>query len=218
MGALFLLRHGQASLGSADYDQLSEVGAHQARLAGRRLAGADLALTRIASGALARQQQTLVAVLAELAGPPGDAVVDARLDEYDHTDVLSMHQPGVSFESTAPESNRALQSALDEAVARWMAGESGYRETHEAFVDRVLAATAEALDAPGTALVVTSAGVIGVLVAAVLGLDPDQWPALARITVNGSITKVISGRAGRSLLTFNDHAHLEHDRALITYR
>jgi broad specificity phosphatase PhoE len=218
VGALFLLRHGQASLGTADYDQLSPAGAHQAQLAGRRLARAEVALTSIATGALARQQQTLAAVLGELGRPADEAVVDARLDEYDHADVLAVQQPGLSFESTAPGDNRALQSTLDEAVARWMAADSGYREAHGAFVDRVLDASSDALERPGTTLAVTSAGVIGVLVASVLGLDLEQWPALARITVNGSITKIISGRSGRNLLTFNDHAHLEHDRGLITYR
>ena len=38
------------------------------------------------------------------------------------------------------------------------------------------------------------------------------------IMVNASLSKVISGRSGTRVLTFNDHAHLEHDRALITYR
>jgi hypothetical protein len=65
---------------------------------------------------------------------------------------------------------------------------------------------------------VTSAGVIAVVCARLLGLRVEEWPALARVMVNASLTKVISGRTGQRLLTFNDHAHLEHDRALITYR
>ena len=32
MGVLLLVRHGQASLGAADYDQLSELGHRQAQL------------------------------------------------------------------------------------------------------------------------------------------------------------------------------------------
>jgi hypothetical protein len=51
-----------------------------------------------------------------------------------------------------------------------------------------------------------------------LGLPVERWPSLARLVVNASITKVISGRMGTSLVTFNDHAHLESERALITYR
>ena len=38
MGVLLLLRHGQGSMGTADYDRLSELGGEQARLAGARLA------------------------------------------------------------------------------------------------------------------------------------------------------------------------------------
>jgi hypothetical protein len=49
-------------------------------------------------------------------------------------------------------------------------------------------------------------------------LPADRWPVLARIIVNGSITKIISGRTGTNLLTFNDYAHLEGDRSLVTYR
>jgi hypothetical protein len=36
--------------------------------------------------------------------------------------------------------------------------------------------------------------------------------------VNCSITRMSSGQAGDVLMTFNDYAHLEPDRSLITYR
>ena len=36
--------------------------------------------------------------------------------------------------------------------------------------------------------------------------------------INASITKIITGHMGTNMVTFNDHAHLETDRALITYR
>jgi hypothetical protein len=36
--------------------------------------------------------------------------------------------------------------------------------------------------------------------------------------VNASITKFITGYTGTYMVRFNDHAHLETDRALITYR
>jgi broad specificity phosphatase PhoE len=71
---------------------------------------------------------------------------------------------------------------------------------------------------PGTTLAVTSAGVIAVACAQLTGLPADRWPALARIAVNASITKLITGSTGTHLLTFNDHAHLEGDRSLVTYR
>lgn len=72
--------------------------------------------------------------------------------------------------------------------------------------------------APGGTVAVTSGGVIAAVCAQALGLPIERWPGLARLLVNASITKFISGRTGTHLLTFNDHAHLESDRTLITYR
>ena len=37
-----------------------------------------------------------------------------------------------------------------------------------------------------------------------------------RVLANASVTKVVSGRRGLSLLTFNEHTHLLPDR--VTYR
>ncbi|MGH3238699.1 MAG: histidine phosphatase family protein [Streptosporangiaceae bacterium] len=71
---------------------------------------------------------------------------------------------------------------------------------------------------PGGTVAVTSGGVIATICARALGLPIERWPRLARLLVNASITKVISGQTGTHLVTFNDHAHLESDRALITYR
>ncbi|HLK79162.1 MAG TPA: histidine phosphatase family protein [Streptosporangiaceae bacterium] len=216
MGVLVLLRHGQASMGTADYDQLSELGHRQARAAGARLARADPRIGQVWSGGLARQDQTARAVLAELGRPPGDLCTDGRLDEYDPAGILGLSDPFAA--ATTPESRRALQVTLDEALARWIQGGAGYPEPHAAFTARVQAAVGELAALPGTTLAVTSAGVIAVACARVAGLPADRWPALARVVVNASLTKLITGSTGTNLLTFNDHGHLEDDRSLITYR
>lgn len=219
MGVLVLLRHGQASMGTADYDKLSELGHRQTRAAGARLARADLGIGQVWSGALARQQETAQGVLAELGRPPGDLRTDDRLDEYDPAGILGTDKGSDLFAgATTAESRRALQVTLDEALARWIRGGPAYPETHAAFTTRVHAAVAELTALPGTTLAVTSAGVIAVACARLTGLPADRWPALARVAVNASITKLITGSTGTHLLTFNDHAHLEHDRSLITYR
>jgi broad specificity phosphatase PhoE len=220
MGVLLLLRHGQASLGAANYDELSELGRRQARAAGDRLAGADLEIGHVVCGSLVRQRDTAQAVLAGLGRRMADLAVSDRLDEYDHIGLLATHPSGISFEAaTTDEGNRAVQPALEEAIARWAAGGGGdYRERHDEFTGRVLDAVGELSERPGTTLAVTSGGVIAVACAQQLGLPLTHWPALARVLVNGSITKFVTGRSGTNLLTFNDHAHLESDRAMITYR
>jgi broad specificity phosphatase PhoE len=218
MGVLLLLRHGQASLGASDYDRLSDLGRQQARLAGARLGDASVTVDRIMCGALVRQRDTAIAALAAMNRPELGLSVDARLDEYDHAGVLAVHTSAVSFESATPDSARHVQSALEEAISKWAAGGDGYAEAHAEFVGRVHDVVTELEAMRGCTLAVTSGGVIAVAAAHLLGLPADQWPALARVCVNASITKVITGESGSSLLTFNDHAHLEHDRSLITYR
>jgi broad specificity phosphatase PhoE len=103
-------------------------------------------------------------------------------------------------------------------IGRWISGGTGYGETHDAFIERVQGAIGDLVVKPGVTVAATSGGVIAAYCALSLGLPVERWPSLARLVVNASITKVISGRMGTSLVTFNDHAHLESDRALITYR
>jgi len=220
VGILVLLRHGQASVGTSNYDRLSDNGRRQARLAGARLAAADLRFDRVIAGALTRQRDTATEVMTELRLDERDLQLDDRLDEYDHLGMMDRQNSAVSFETaTSASSGRALQSALDEAIARWIAGEGGhYRENHADFLGRVIASVRELAALPGSTLAVTSGGVIAAVCAQLTGMPSDGWPALAKVTVNASITKLIVGRSGVNLLTFNDHAHLEHDRALVTYR
>jgi broad specificity phosphatase PhoE len=218
MGVLLLVRHGQGSMGTADYDQLSELGHRQARAAGARLARADVSISQVWCGGLVRQQETAHAVLAELGRPLSELRADVRLDEYDPLGVLGRDIADDPSAATTPASRRALQTTLDEALSRWIQGGPGYPEPHGAFTGRVEAAVASLAARPGTTLAVTSAGVIAVACAQLTGLSADRWPALARVVVNASITKLITGQTGTHLLTFNDHAHLEGDRSLITYR
>ena len=220
MGVLLLVRHGQASLGTADYDKLSDMGRRQARLTGARLAGTDLVVDRVVSGALTRQRDTAQAVLAALARPGSQLLLDDRLDEYDHIGVMARHTPEITFETAAAsgEAGRALQSTLEEAIGRWISGGAGYAETHDAFIGRVMAAVRDLAAAPGVTVAVTSGGVIAAYFVRTLGLPDERWPGLARLIVNASITKVITGHTGTNLVTFNDHAHLECERDLITYR
>lgn len=220
MGVLLLLRHGQASLGAADYDQLSDIGWRQAQVTGARLARADLAIDRVVCGTLTRQRDTARPVMAALGLPESGLRVDERLDEYDHIGVMARHPSQITFSTAAAdgESGRALQSALEEAIDRWMSGGTGYQESHDEFIRRVMEAVGDLTAEAGGTLAVTSGGVIAAACVRALGLPLERWPGLARLLVNGGITKFISGRTGTHLVTLNDHAHLEPDRTLITYR
>jgi broad specificity phosphatase PhoE len=179
----------------------------------------------VVHGSLRRQRETAEAIAATWAdapdGPPplGE---DARWDEYDHQQLLTAlaADPGYAArqgaDAAASDPARAFQAALDEALERWTAGahDDEYAETFGAFGERVGLALDEAVarageaTRPGATVVVSSAGAIGAVVAALLRLDTEAWAALNRVAVNTGITTVVAGARGRSVVTFNDHAHL----------
>ena len=205
MGLLLLVRHGQASFGADDYDQLSDLGRRQARRLGERLAGQGVA--RVVSGGMTRQRDT-----ADELGLGLPVQQDPRLDEYDHVSLLE------SFAAAGFGVDGHPQDVLDRALAWWAQGGEGEHERHQDFLDRVQHAVGELTALPGVTVAVTSGGVIATVCERWLRMPPGSWPILARVIVNASVTKVATGRSGTWLLTLNDHAHVEEDRSLLTYR
>jgi broad specificity phosphatase PhoE len=214
MPLLVLVRHGQASFGSADYDVLSPVGRQQALRTAGALRDAGIEAAHIISGSLRRQRDTADAI--------GDAfglspTIDERWNEYDADAVLAEHSdsdqrlehPGGPAET--PSSPREFQRVLERALESWIrAGEdSPTPETWPAFNRRVGDALQDAGHAhSGTTVVVSSGGVIGALVVALIGVDPISFPRLNRVTINCGITRVIVGSAGTTLVSFNEQGHL----------
>lgn len=223
MPQLVIVRHGQASFGGEDYDVLSELGGRQARAARAGLDARGIVPSRIVHGTLRRQIDT-AAAWADL----GEAVVDAGWNEYDSADLLGAHDvAGASLENPevatggAPDS-RSFQAVLDQALLAWIAAgdDSPAAETWPAFRDRVLGALRAAAGALGrgeVGLVVSSGGAIAVCCAALLGLPPEKLVDFNRVVINAAITKVTIGRGGTTLVSFNEHAHLDAD-GLVTYR
>ncbi|MEV6899790.1 histidine phosphatase family protein [Amycolatopsis sp. NPDC051372] len=218
MGAIYLVRHGQASFGAADYDALSERGFEQSTVVGRELARRGVEFAQVRSGSLARQRDTAATALKTL-GSDAAVVEDPRWNEYDHVDISRHHAGG------APqEDSRAYQGVLDAALGAWVAaGADGpCAETWPAFLERCTAGLTDVVESLGKgehALVFTSGGVIGTIAGAVLGVPEVGLLKFNRVTVNTGITKLTSGRGGVNLLTFNEHPHFEAEAAqLLTYR
>jgi broad specificity phosphatase PhoE len=220
MGAIYLVRHGQASFGADDYDQLSERGAEQSKITAAELARREISFAQARSGSLSRQRKTAEIMLAGLGGGLV-AKEDPRWNEYDHEDISAHHAGGAGQDSTDP---RAYQGVLDTALTNWIeAGEGGpCAETWPAFLARVRGALEDVVAALGKgehAVVFTSGGVIATLCGALIGDPAAGLLKLNRVTVNAGITKLVSGRGGITLLSFNEHPHFEAGAAkLLTYR
>lgn len=226
MSVILLLRHGQASFGAANYDVLSPKGFRQAEVLGRSLLARGVHLDAAVSGTLARQRDTARTTLAAAGAGNLAAQVDPGWDEYDHDGVyagFAADQLGTPPVDPA-EVSRAFQDRLEVALASWSAGTegTGVRPEWTAFSARVAAATDAVVAGLGsgqTVAVFTSGGVISAVCARLLALPPAAVVAFNRVTVNAAITKVVCGRRGATLVSFNDHAHFEGPAAkLLTYR
>lgn len=212
MGALHLIRHGQASWGADDYDQLSELGTRQATWLGTSWEASGFAPTWSVAGSMKRHAQTAVATIDAIDGDLYD--VDARWNEYDHLGLT-----GHLDASTRPSDPREFQALLDDSLTRWVAGGIDGTEPFAGFRERVVGALEDAVAEAGSGrsvAVFTSGGPIAMVASHLLTGDASLFIALNRVIVNASVTTVIVGRGGSRLLTFNEHTHLPADQ--VTFR
>src|SRR5215212_5206975 len=94
MSVVLLVRHGQASWGAEDYDELSPLGEQQSRVLGAALAARGVRPDVVLRGAMKRHRQTAEATAAG-AGWAGDIVEDDGWNEFDHRQMLDLHPPRV---------------------------------------------------------------------------------------------------------------------------
>jgi broad specificity phosphatase PhoE len=67
--------------------------------------------------------------------------------------------------------------------------------------------------------VFTSGGVVSAICASILGLTPEAFLSVNRTMVNASLTKIVHGRSGTSLVSLNEHGHFDGpNRELLSYR
>jgi broad specificity phosphatase PhoE len=225
MPAILLVRHAQASFGADDYDVLSARGRRQCRILSSALRRSGVVPTRVISGTLRRQQDTARACAA-LAERQLDR--DGRWDEYDTPEVLIHHGPPEArtgelrlWPPKIPSGD--FQDVLDAAVLEWIAAGpatgcaqpwSGFRDTARRALDDLVSS----LRSQETAVVITSGGTIAALCTSLLELPPTAFVALNRVAVNTGISRVVHGRRGTSLISYNEHSHLGARPELLTYR
>ena len=222
MSRILLVRHGQASFGAADYDNLSDTGHEQSRVLGRALAARGVSADVVVAGEMKRHDQTAGGVL-EGAGWAADVTVDAGWNEFDHLQVLAVHDQPTTAEGESEKAS--FQRWFEEATRRWTSGEhdKAYDESFGAFTSRVEAALgrlADVVPRQGTAVVLTSGGPVAWACASLLADAPvartDLWLRLNPVSVNTGTSTIVRGSRGTTLVSFNAHDHLSPD--LITYR
>jgi broad specificity phosphatase PhoE len=233
MPAIYLIRHGQASFGQENYDQLSELGQRQAQHLGSKLNARIPSFDAINLGTMLRHRQTAELCIDAMGqnATQADLQFDTGWNEYDHQNILAQLNPMLATaEGTEKfireQSNpaKAFESAFNDAVARWMSGDyvEGYTESWNDFRNRVRNALHNAIaqspDAKHIA-VFTSGGPISLLSQALLGVPEQNLMHLNWTLVNCGITKLVNTKTRTFVATLNEHVHFEGQHgSLITYK
>ena len=235
MGQIYLVRHGQASFGTANYDQLSELGVEQAQLLGNWFADCGLRFDRVVTGGMIRHRQTAdacMAALPEALRPQTDWLSDVGFNEYDHHEVLLRHRPDFvdpiavkDFLARSENPKQVFQKIFELAMMRWMGGEhdADYGEPWPVFRARCIAALQRLLESAGASqkiVVFTSGGTIATLCQHLLELPDSQTAELNWSLVNSSMTKLLYQPGKVTLSYLNNYAHLEllGEKQSVTYR
>lgn len=215
MGTLYLVRHGQASFGADDYDQLSELGQRQCQALGQALAQRGLEPAAVLLGTLRRHQQSWQALAAGLGSGAETIATQAwpGLNEYDSLALLQAIGGEPLPPHDSPEGFKAHFRRLRQALTAWMAGEITPHgmPRYLDFRAGVLQALSHAQShhVGQAVLVVSSGGPISTAVAHVLGAGASAAIDLNMRLRNSSLTELVFSAKRMELLAFNTLPHLE---------
>jgi broad specificity phosphatase PhoE len=233
---IYMIRHGQASFGKEDYDQLSPLGKRQARILAQHFLDTGFQPDAVYSGTMARQTGTAQEVLSAYRAANRKVPDLERLsgfNEYDSAAVIKALFPDMvrddpSLNDELPRmfvSKDSFKRVFEAAMLRWVTGQfdSPEFESWEALKARVAGSLRLVMDSHGRGkniAVFTSGGAIAATVAHVLGISGQRAIRLNWQLVNSSVSRFMYNDERITLAGFNAFAHLEvaGDPSLITYR
>ena len=211
MGNLYLVRHGQASFGAADYDNLSELGHRQSVRLGEYFAGKGLQFDAVITGTLKRHAQTWAGI-AQGAGLTHQPLEWPGLNEYDSEAVIKAIHPTPLEKPDTPEMYRHHFRLLRDGLTQWMNGVVSPQgmPSYDDFVRGVTSALEHVRKShTGNVLIVSSGGPISTAVGHVLGTTPETTIELNLRIRNSSVTELAYTPKRHMLVTYNTLPHLD---------
>lgn len=228
MGTLYLVRHGQASFGADDYDQLSPLGQRQSERLGAYWRERGVRFEAVLTGTLRRHAQTWAGIAEGLGlthphNPlPEAPILWPGLNEYDSEAVIATIHPEPLPKPDTPERYRHHFRLLRDGLTQWMNGVVSPRGM-PSYTDFV-AGVRGALDHvrqnfDGPVLIVSSGGPIATAVGQVLGTTPETTIELNLRIRNTAVSEFQYSPRRHTLLSYNALPHLDttEHRDWITY-
>jgi broad specificity phosphatase PhoE len=213
MGHLYLVRHGQASFGADDYDQLSALGRQQAVRLGAYWRERGMRFDAVITGTLKRHRQTWEGIAEGLGVATDDVLPWPGLNEYDSEAVIATIHPEKLQKPDTPELYRHHFRLLRDGLGAWMQGRTA-PVGMPSYVD-FLAGVTTALDHVraehhgAKVLVVSSGGPISTAVGHVLGTPAETTIELNMRIRNTAVTEFVFTPKRHMLLTYNTLPHLD---------
>lgn len=240
---LWLVRHGQASFGQADYDCLSELGEQQSRILGEHFAKAGLRFDAMYCGQMKRQRDTAKLVIDKQPHPPLPVpTILSEFNEYDFMSIIHDQLPVLMDELDLPEDildnlqadRKTFQKLFNTIYTRWVAGthNSTDIESYRHYIGRVKKGLSMVVrnSHPGQNIgIFTSGGVINAVMQMALELPDNLATELGWRIRNTSVSLFTASKETATphgspficrLMSFNSTAHLDltGNPDLTTYR
>lgn len=222
MAQLYLVRHGQASFGAADYDKLSDIGHQQSKMLGQYFAQRDIVFDNVVTGDMRRHKETAAGIQlgAETDIP---VITDAGWNEFDFTAVVGAYlavNPAATPANDAPRAE--FYRLLRNAMFAWSKQEIGHdlSESWQGFTSRVAGAVSRICESESkNVLVASSGGAIAITMMHMLDLSVEKAVNFNLQIKNTSINHFFFNRDGIQLSSFNNVGHLDlpEHKSLITY-
>ena len=239
MGRLVLVRHAQASFLEANYDQLSSIGAEQARRLGQYWVRLKLMFDQVYAGPRVRQKDTarIVAAVCRDAGLSfPEPVVMEEFDEYHGDAILEQGLPQLlessnevrelhrAFQnSTGSDQRRAtFEKMFESVITKWVDGEIVLPtvESWTGFCNRVDRGLSQCISANGRGqqlAIFCSGGLIGVAMRRAFHLSAQDTLRASWMVRNCACSEFLFSNDRFTLSSFNGFPYLD-DASLLTYR
>jgi broad specificity phosphatase PhoE len=213
MAQLLLIRHAQASFGSDNYDQLSQLGYQQAKWLGEHFSDKELHPDKLIGGTLLRHKQTANEII-KSSHKPLEFQQDDCWNEFEFKEIITAYLEQHPNEQPQTKDSKQFFSILKRSMKAWSQDELRYHhgESWLSFEERVSSALSDLHKQAGkdeVVWLVTSGGVISMLMKQVLAVNNEIAIDLNFQIRNTSITDIVLTKAGKALSGFNHVPHLE---------